>query len=171
MADFIDHMAQSVHNEKLANALLEEPDLRDWAITVAFYAAVHIAEACFTTDPTIGHTEHVCPDRDFHACRKDIIAGKVSKTAYRDYTALLDASWKLRYIPADKGGTRDKILAYYSHVTAIDFVKNKLPNLRLELGKAFGADVSIKKKRVKKNATKPTKTNKSDESISDDRTT
>jgi hypothetical protein len=41
------HLAQARYNEALARELIEE--YGDWAITVAFYAAVHYVEAKFAT--------------------------------------------------------------------------------------------------------------------------
>jgi len=60
MANLTDHLDQARHNEKLAQNLLNDPDLQhwDWLITIAFYTAVHYAEAVFFVN--FGHTESTC---------------------------------------------------------------------------------------------------------------
>ena len=51
------HIDQANHNEQCAQFLIDDsPQFRDWAITAAFYSAVHLAEASFSTRSDIGHS-------------------------------------------------------------------------------------------------------------------
>lgn len=136
MADLISHIEQARHNEKCANYLLENaPEFRDWAITAAFYAAVHLVEACFTSRRDIRHTE-IAPDRARDKEKHRYRARKVkelARGAYDSYRGLYEASSNVRYLT--------KPIEYYDQEAAHKFVRKHLLNVRAELEKAFGLNL------------------------------
>jgi hypothetical protein len=143
VADLIDHIHQAQHNEECANFLIrDKPNYRDWAITAAFYAAVHLVEACFTSRGDIGHTE-MAQDRgnkEMHQYREDKVR-ELARPAYNSYRKLREASRFVRYIAKDKAGHRFA-LDYYDKNAAHKLITIDLPNIRTELAKAFGINLS-----------------------------
>ncbi|MEW6579651.1 MAG: hypothetical protein AB1435_10705 [Chloroflexota bacterium] len=139
MADLISHIEQARHNEKCANYLLENaPEFRDWAITAAFYAAVHLVEACFTSQGDIGHTETAlerrAKDEEKHRYRARKVK-ELAHGAYDSYRGLYEASSNVRYLT--------KPIEYYDEEAARKFVRKHLFNVRTELEKAFGLNLTI----------------------------
>lgn len=136
MADFIAHITQAKHNERCANYLLENaPEFRDWAITAAFYAAVHLVEACFTSRHDIGHTETAldrAQDEEKHRYRARKVK-ELARGAYDSYKGLYEASSNVRYLT--------KPIEYYDQEAARKFVRKHLLNVRTELEKAFGLNL------------------------------
>lgn len=132
MADFIAHITQAKHNERCANYLLENaPEFGDWAITAAFYAAVHLVEACFTSQRDIGHTETAldrAQDEEKHRYRARKVK-ELARGAYDSYKGLYEASSNVRYLT--------KPIEYYDQEAARKFVRKHLLNVRTELEKAF----------------------------------
>lgn len=57
MALLADHIRQANHNQECAKFMLGDTTMRDWAITAAFYSAIHFVEAGFTTIAAIEHSE------------------------------------------------------------------------------------------------------------------
>ncbi|MBP8972983.1 MAG: hypothetical protein KBH93_03840 [Anaerolineae bacterium] len=136
MADLISHIEQARHNEECANFLLENaPEFRDWAITAAFYAAVHLVEACFTSRRDIGHTETArdrAQDEEKHRYRARKVR-ELARGAYDSYKDLYEASSNVRYLT--------KPIEYYDQEAAQKFVRKHLLNVRTELEKAFGLNL------------------------------
>ena len=141
MPDLITHIGQAVHNERCARFILgQNSDYRDWAITAAFYAAVHLVEACFTTKPDIGHTESA-RDRgktEQHRYRSNKI-NELAQPAYASYRKLHIASQRLRYL-----AMRSPHIAtdFYSVDDARQLIEGELPKVQQELEKAFGINLS-----------------------------
>jgi hypothetical protein len=129
------HVAQAKHNEQCANFLLiqEHARYRDWAITAAFYAAVHLAEACFTTIPKTARTGSAADlaDEGKHTYRQRKIK-ELAFPAWRSYRKLQDASYNLRYL------ARSDWRAYYNAEAARLLIQDHLPRVRFELERAFG---------------------------------
>jgi hypothetical protein len=143
MADLVAHVQQASHNERCANYLLATaPDARDWAITAAFYAAVHLLEACFTSVP-VGHTESA-PDRgdeDPHTYRSRKVR-ELAGSAYVSYKKLLNASYHVRYLPATAPGGSRFALEYYDISAARTLVQSSLAEVRAQLQQSFDLDLS-----------------------------
>jgi len=139
VADLISHIEQAKHNEKCAVFLIDTaPKYRDWAITAAFYAAVHLVEACFTTQKAIGHTESA-PDRgnqEKHSYRIKKIR-HLAPDAYKSYKRLFDASYNVRYLNNSGSHGLTSAAQYYSEATVRKLVKEHLSVVRTELEKAF----------------------------------
>jgi hypothetical protein len=140
VSDLLSHIEQANHNENCAKHLLTQPKapFRDWAITAAFYCAVHLAEACFSTRNDIGHTD-TAPDRgseEKHHYRSRKIRELASKSAYQSYRKLSEASYHVRYL-AMTNKDRQTILEYYGAKEARQLV-GSLPEIRAELQSTFG---------------------------------
>jgi hypothetical protein len=56
MAEPITHEKQAQHNEKIATKLVNSPFI-DWAVTCAFYSALHYVESKLIDHPKAGHSE------------------------------------------------------------------------------------------------------------------
>ncbi|MBK8030904.1 MAG: hypothetical protein IPK17_15705 [Chloroflexi bacterium] len=134
MVDKTSHIAQAHHNQDFADFVLNQtPVHRDWAITAAFYAAVHFTEACFAAVPSIQHTE-TAPDRgklDKHAYRQEKIR-KLAPSAYKNYRKLREASQDLRYLDPTK-----TLSTYYTGTVAEDYVRVILPQFRTLMETSF----------------------------------
>ena len=133
MADIIEHIWQARHNEECARFILNEgPKFRDWAITAAFYAVVHWAEACFTTLPkqTIQEKQADSNEENAHKVRAAKIQRAVSTLTFTKYRKLQNACWNVRYL--GQGPWQKQ----YNFDTAQEFV-NMVPDIRDELLKAF----------------------------------
>lgn len=123
MADFNSHLLQAEHNSRVACALLNRPDHRDWAITVTFYCALHLITAGLI---------HLNENPDSHHKCKLLIQQKF-KSCFRPYSNLFDASWKVRYI-RDYCGSDDKpSCAYYNQQDAKEFYMVDLEKIFREL--------------------------------------
>lgn len=146
MADYHVHLAQAEHNRQLAEKLLGEPLYHDWAITAAFYAAVHYFEQWLFSEPE-KHTETSIPvdtkgrlRYTAHAWREKIIQNKLSKDAFRSFRKLRDASETARYLSLARispRGTPDWIPApacqYFSLEYAKELVVKELSDFRESL--------------------------------------
>jgi hypothetical protein len=107
MAGFLVHIAQAVHNEKLAEYLLDKP-YHDWAITASFYAAIHYFEACLfirRSDNSNRHSE-TCIPKDgegklkygYHAWRAHLISELFSQQTWKAFRRLRNAGHEARYL-------------------------------------------------------------------------
>lgn len=104
MADKAVHLAQAKHNEQLAGKLLEDPPFQDWAITAAFYSAVHYIEG-FLFDRPEQHTETSIPVRDdgefahtAHVWREKLVERRLGRAAHKAFRTLHVASEQARYL-------------------------------------------------------------------------
>lgn len=141
MADLVDHVRQAAHNEACAKFLLhDKPEYRDWAITAAFYSAVHLVEACFSTMQEIGHTETAddrADDEGKHQFRERKVR-ELARGAHKSYRKLREASYNVRYIPKVAAGGGQVALDYYDEQAARLFIERDLSTIRMELQSAFG---------------------------------
>lgn len=104
MAKSSEHISQSNHNQDVINQLSSHPaPFWDWVVVVAFYKAVHIAEAVFY--------ESEVPPHMHSAAHKD--RGILLKTKYpdlwRNYWHLFKASKIARYLEFEEGGVTHEI--------------------------------------------------------------
>jgi len=142
MADLPDHCHQAIHNEKCAKLILAtDGHARDWSITAAFYSAIHLVEAAFTTKPDIGHSE--AADRGGlspHDYRQKMVF-ELAPPAFESYRKLREVSRTVRYLsaPSQYGGV--PALEYVTEADARDLIGKKLSTVRDELEKAFGVNL------------------------------
>ncbi len=97
MASETNHIALANRNHATLLHLMREPDQHpEWIATVAFYKAVHVAEAAFATNGSIHSTSH----------HQRLLTLKMSRFSpmFRDYRVLLSASRIARYLE-DGGDT------------------------------------------------------------------
>ena len=145
MSDLLSHIKQAQHNAACARFLLKEPVLYpDWAITAAFYAAVHFVEASFTTRNEIGHTETTqdrAPKEEKHSYRLRKIR-ELAQPAWRSYRNLFDASYNVRYLT--HGGSQSGQVAnrYYSERAVKELVNVDLLTIQKQLEIAFRVNLS-----------------------------
>jgi hypothetical protein len=95
MAREAEHIALANRNHAALIHLLNDGQFLDWAATVAFYKAVHIAEAVLAAN--IGHHSNSHTERER--------ALKMARFApiFRDYSHLFSASRVARYLIAPAG--------------------------------------------------------------------
>ncbi len=137
MADLVDHVAQAKHNLDCASQFLNNTQCRDWAITAAFYAAVHFAEAGFTATE-IGHSDAKRPQNEEpHSYRARLVREKFGDACYRSYQKLRNASYNVRYLtnwPTKPGVSLD----YYTQTDATRLVTVELPTIRQGIQATLG---------------------------------
>lgn len=104
MASYDMHWEQGNHNQKLVNEIVDKTrpiHYCDWAITIAFYAAVHYVEAFLKR----GYQCHSDDKRDRHRFRKEKVYSLLTaKPVGTEYQNLLSTSISLRYL-SDRGKT------------------------------------------------------------------
>ena len=115
MSDRIAHIRQAQHDEDLAKKLVENGyQFKDWAVTAAFYAAVHYFEARLHQEPQftcpgissrIFHTESSIPTYgnstryrySHHGWREQLIRRNCDRATVTAYRELRNASQIARY--------------------------------------------------------------------------
>lgn len=142
MASLEAHIRQANHNEACARHVMGSDDqYRDWAITAAFYAAVHLAEATFYEIPRVKHSDQAWDrgKRDPHGYRIDKIRD-IAKGAYKSYKKLYNASRHVRYLTyMAEGGQFGP--AYFTESDAQTLIDIHLETVRSELEKATGTSL------------------------------
>ncbi len=129
MADFIDHVKQANHNQNCAAKFANSRDTLDWAITAAFYSAIHFVEAGIATT-NMGHSHVSCPsDTSLHDHRQDLVR-KNYRSCYRNYRSLRQASQAVRYLSDQKTGLASN---YYSNLDVKEFVHTDLQTIKTEI--------------------------------------
>jgi hypothetical protein len=144
MANFIDHVNQAKHNLHCANKFFTGINCRDWAITAAFYSAVHFAEAGFDTIDDIQHSEKKKPaDETHHAFRTRVVKEEFGRQCWESYRKLSEASHNVRYLglwlQSDREGTA---FSYYSQSDVKQFIKKDLEKVRTEIQTKTGFNLS-----------------------------
>ena len=141
MADFIDHVGQAKHNLSCAKKFLDDNRCRDWAITAAFYSALHFVEAGFTITNII-HTDLNRPQNESpHTFRMREIKNEFGKKCWFSYRKLFDASYNVRYLALWNSKTGEA-LSYYSQNDVKSFIENELGVIRREIQTISGLDLS-----------------------------
>lgn len=141
MADFIDHVNQAKHNLSCARKLVGDNQCRDWAITAAFYSALHFVEAGFTIT-NIVHTDLNRPrNESAHTYRMREIKNEFVKKCWFSYRKLFSASYYVRYLALWNSQTGEA-LSYYSQDDVNSFVENELGVIRHEIQTISGLDLS-----------------------------
>lgn len=108
------HIDQAKHNQKAAKKL-SDINFFDWAITAAFYSALHFLEAAFIKDPKLGHSEgkfnslkinesDLVKGKSLHAFREMLISNKFPKDNIKTkFAQLRTMSEACRYIEKSGG--------------------------------------------------------------------
>ena len=131
MADLLEHLNQAHHNERCAQYILDsQPKYRDWAITAAFYAALHYADACYSLP---GKAD----EASAHTVRARQLEGKC-RAAFLIYRKLDDASRNVRYLRGS--GSWQRVYSEENVKTLLD----SLVKFRQELEKETKIDLSSK---------------------------
>jgi hypothetical protein len=100
------HLAQARHNFRLYNKLKDDGEFLDWAVTVLFYAALHLIQACLLDiaadafDYPKGHEQ-----RDAYIRRK-------LSDIWLPYNFLQNQSTRARYHPDQSRPTARKLEQY-----------------------------------------------------------
>lgn len=141
MADFIDHLMQARHNLSCAAKFLNDSQCRDWAITAAFYSALHFVEAGFTTTDII-HSDLKRPEyENAHTFRSRMVKDKFGKECWLSYRKLFDASYNVRYL-ALWGKQAGDALTYYNPDDVKQFIQKDVVKVRQEVQSHSGLNVS-----------------------------
>lgn len=89
------HWAQAEHNRKVAYSLLSAtPSVKDWAITVAFYAMVHYLEGVLALKPE----KHSDNQKSPHEFRLQKARKYLSHSGAKSYAKLYQLSRLMRYL-------------------------------------------------------------------------
>ncbi len=130
MTVFVSHKNQAEHNEKLAKRLIITPYI-DWAITCAFYSAIHYLEAKFVSMSHIQHTETLyeksrpeMKEQDHHISThsfREMLVGNEFPKIRMQYNQLRTSSEMVRYLDR----TNDKTgYEFFSKTVAKQLIKD-----------------------------------------------
>lgn len=136
MASLIDHVNQSKHNKKIASQLMTNPDTRDWAITAAFYSALHRVSAGLEFKGISLKIDTTGENPGLHKQRIEKIRNVFSKDCFIAYKKLYSASLLVRYIENCSGSTHIPSHSYYDHSAAKSLLENDLRTVYQEIVKA-----------------------------------
>jgi hypothetical protein len=133
MPDLIAHIRQAKHNLECAERFLSNAECRDWAITAAFYAAIHFVEAGLTSYPD-AELKGSLGDDSYHNRRQDLVRTKFGPECFKRYRKLREASQNVRYL-ADWGrkSSTGISLGYYSVENAIEMVTEHVTIIKNEI--------------------------------------
>jgi hypothetical protein len=142
VADFIDHLNQAKHNLECAKSFLKIRNAHDWAITAAFYSAIHFVEAGFTAINSIEHTEVATPRHmSHHEFRQRTVLQHFGNDCYRNYRKIKEASHNVRYLALHRSQTGIS-LDYYPPIEASRFVNENVNKVRRDVQNKCGLDLS-----------------------------
>ena len=132
MPDCISHLNQAKHNQACAQHLLQRSTWRDWAITAAFYAAVHFTQAAFLAENE-PMPIRVDDGESQHAIQLKHVRKLFGDNSYRYYDKLSKASDRVRYLRRYNGADDIPSISYYTPEDARRFVTQDLENLFKEI--------------------------------------
>lgn len=141
------HRSQAEHNKATAKKLLEQQPHHDWAITAAFYAAIHYFE-CWLFKKYGEHTETTIPinpdgklEYTAHGWREQLIKTHLSRKAFTSFRKLRSASETARYLSLSRLSPRSSpdwirspASEYFSVEQARELVEEVLCRFVEELG-------------------------------------
>jgi len=132
MANFVDHIDQARHNLQCARNFSQGTNCKDWAITAAFYSALHYVEAGFEA-MGFGHTDQNRPtDESAHSYRTRELRKKFGLDCYKSYRKLSVASYQVRYLA--EWQTRSGIATSYFSLIDIDkFINEDVEKVKNEI--------------------------------------
>jgi hypothetical protein len=111
------HLRQALRNQRLAQACEhagESWEWRQWAVTAAFYSALHLAKAL-----ALRTNEHKVRGETWHELHSRVIRTHASVRATVSYERLRLASWQTRYelwIPSHRSANK----LVYQDLAAVD---------------------------------------------------
>lgn len=125
------HLAQAKHNEDVADLLVEAGSTHDWAITAAYYAAIHYVESWlydFMKPEDKKHTETSVPLREnkepkhsMHNWRQIIVEDNLAEETAQSLRKLKITSDQARYLCIQRKGPGGKPV--WTCVTADEYFK------------------------------------------------
>lgn len=130
MADFIDHVDQAIHNLQCAKLFFANRSCGDWAITAAFYSALHFVEAGFTSTPIIHSEQSKSQDQSSHNFRENEIHKLYDEKCWRSYRKLFEACYNVRYLALWRKGKQGVALHYYQSDDITRFIDIDVENVR-----------------------------------------
>lgn len=138
MANLIDYISQANHNKACAQALATGGRFKDWAITAAFYAALHYVESGLESTG-LQHSQKSCPDRvALHSHRESLV--KTSFPAcWRQYRNLHEACDNVRYLLINRSGNAT---SYYTQEEVNDFISVDLRRVQDVIERVAGRSLS-----------------------------
>ncbi len=129
MSSEAEHIAIANRNQAVLEYLLDDPTrCTEWVAVVAFYKALHVVEAIFSRDSTIGHihSHHVRLDK--------LKREKQYKKLFSSYRVLWSASIVARYLedrsPSTVAGGGNTYSRFQDYMPTAD-VRTKLLDLFL----------------------------------------
>ena len=128
MADFLAHLHQAKYNKIFAIELARSGVRRDWAITVAFYAALHFAEAGLIGKNKISTTDkNLNDDKALDTRRADLLLASYGDLPYRKYKKLMNESSRARYLDNQSANFDDPpAQGYFPREVVDDLINNEL---------------------------------------------
>ena len=140
--DLLNHLQQAEHNRDCALFLLHQNNKWDWAITAAFYAALHFTNAAFLSEnkPV---PEKVDDNQTRHTLHATHVKNVFGNNCYRIYRKLMDASNDVRYIRDYSDSQNIPSLTYYSKKDAENLVNNQLQVLFTEVDNSASIDLKF----------------------------
>lgn len=119
-----DHLAQAQHNQRLLATLSSSggslSSYADWAVTVAYYVAVHLVEAYFDRKRKAHSASHAERDRTFASMAE-------LKPIYGDYSDLKNLSIDSRYKCVPARWTSSAVQRAIGLLNKIERLLNSLP--------------------------------------------
>ena len=137
MPSLLAHLWQARHNEKLAKELVDSLTYKDWAVTTAYYTAIHYIEAAFSQDSDILHTEYRIPcgsKRSMHSIREELVLEHYSK-AWEALRKLHTQSNIARYLNTERRVFMEvPVQDYFSDTDVRSFFTRDLPTIKQVMG-------------------------------------
>ena len=118
MATEGDHIRLANRNHEFLLKLLQDGDFPDWAVTVAFYKAVHVVEAVFAASMAFDSTSH--------SVREERLKIPRFKDIWKDYSHLLTASRIARYLSSSGAGEFHSFADYLDLEGVKNLVRKRL---------------------------------------------
>ena len=112
--DTVAHINQAQHNHKCAAAFIKTPNIRDWALISAFYAALHYTMAVSSILPEAEKFHFVPAMGSRHLQQTNWVRRQLGNKCYKAYRELHEASDRTRYIRDFSGAEKIPSLSYYN---------------------------------------------------------
>lgn len=130
------HYDQAIHNSELAKELINQEPLiyKDWALIIAFYAALHLVEAVMADDNV-----HSDKEKSPHSFRRNWVKNSsLSQRAQKAYLKLYNLSLSLRYLANSECKGKNKG-NWITDVEAKKILNDNLQFLRQEISELLAS--------------------------------
>lgn len=118
MASETDHIRLANRNHDILLQLVDGGAFLDWAVTVAFYKALHVVEAVFCNDLGVHSTSHAEREKTLKIARY--------RSIFRNHGHLLTASRVARYLEASGPGRFRTFSDYMDDAAARKLIRERL---------------------------------------------